>query len=639
MSTDYELNGNIKTKLNVGDYTYRNDKPNAVKRINGICNQEFLCNSIQYIQYNGNNLPNTICQNKWQMNIDYSATNNRNHYELYEYQSNITGFEDESNNSQNPNPLSSTDPSWGSSNSAMSGTGALKKEKYYSGDYEEIILANGDVKKYCYIKGPFGVFAVNVSKNNNSIPVSQETYFIQKDHLGSFVALINGCGKIEEEYSYDAWGRRRNPYSWNTSNIKCKPLNVDLATGEWLGWDEQNGMDLWSTCILNQEIDYCSPDYGFIIDRGYIGQEHYDIFSLINLNARLYDPIIGRMLSPDPYVSDPSDHQQYNRYSYCANNPMKYKDPNGEFLFMALTAIFASQSFSAVAVPIIGEIEYSIITSGATAIKSGMTFWDGAWRGLLGGLITAPLAGIGGGDLLINLAWGAAEGAISGGVNSILWGNDFASGLLFGAASGIGFAAFSSAGEASLNFEENYGFRTNNGVIRNIIKKGKYDDAIMFIQKRYNLLIFNGNMKANMSYDPQFDKCSGGTACTVADGGLGYTCFSDDAFTNPAVLKGTVIHEYAHLALDAIRDINGNIGGWYFNDPIGLATYESLKGDNILTEDGPIGYSNTIRNSGKLNIPYGHIVKNRLFPEWNKETLFFHTIPRRFPSQIKISYY
>jgi hypothetical protein len=44
----------------------------------------------------------------------------------------------------------------------------------------------------------------------------------------------------------------------------------------------------------------------------------------------LYDPVLGRFLSPDPYISDPSFSQSYNRYSYCLNNPLKYSDPSGD---------------------------------------------------------------------------------------------------------------------------------------------------------------------------------------------------------------------------------------------------------------------------------------------------------------------
>ena len=39
-------------------------------------------------------------------------------------------------------------------------------------------------------------------------------------------------------------------------------------------------------------------------------------------NARLYDPVIGRFFSPDPFVQAPDFTQNYNRYSYCMNNPV-----------------------------------------------------------------------------------------------------------------------------------------------------------------------------------------------------------------------------------------------------------------------------------------------------------------------------
>ena len=44
-----------------------------------------------------------------------------------------------------------------------------------------------------------------------------------------------------------------------------------------------------------------------------------------------YDPLIGSFLSPDNYVQDPGDSQNYNRYAYSLNNPLKYIDPSGYF--------------------------------------------------------------------------------------------------------------------------------------------------------------------------------------------------------------------------------------------------------------------------------------------------------------------
>ncbi|MFN3554947.1 MAG: RHS repeat-associated core domain-containing protein [Bacteroidales bacterium] len=48
----------------------------------------------------------------------------------------------------------------------------------------------------------------------------------------------------------------------------------------------------------------------------------------------MYDPIVGRFLSPDNYVQAPDYTQSFNRYSYVWNNPLKYTDPSGEFVVL-----------------------------------------------------------------------------------------------------------------------------------------------------------------------------------------------------------------------------------------------------------------------------------------------------------------
>jgi len=63
--------------------------------------------------------------------------------------------------------------------------------------------------------------------------------------------------------------------------------------------------------------------------RGYTGHEHIDLFELVNMDGRVYDPRLGRFLSPDPYVQDPTYSQSLNRYSYCVNNPLVFYDPSG----------------------------------------------------------------------------------------------------------------------------------------------------------------------------------------------------------------------------------------------------------------------------------------------------------------------
>jgi RHS repeat-associated core domain len=65
-----------------------------------------------------------------------------------------------------------------------------------------------------------------------------------------------------------------------------------------------------------------------MFDRGFTGHEHLHSFDLININGRMYDPIVDRMLSPDIVIQqEEHNSQSYNRYSYCFNNPLRFTDP------------------------------------------------------------------------------------------------------------------------------------------------------------------------------------------------------------------------------------------------------------------------------------------------------------------------
>jgi RHS repeat-associated protein len=69
----------------------------------------------------------------------------------------------------------------------------------------------------------------------------------------------------------------------------------------------------------------------YSIDRGYTFHEHLDAFGLINMNGRVYDPLVARFLSPDPFIQNPEYSQSYNRYSYVFNTPLRFVDPSGYF--------------------------------------------------------------------------------------------------------------------------------------------------------------------------------------------------------------------------------------------------------------------------------------------------------------------
>ena len=47
------------------------------------------------------------------------------------------------------------------------------------------------------------------------------------------------------------------------------------------------------------------------------------------MQARFYDPLLGRFLSADTIVPEPGNPQSLNRYSYVYNSPLMYNDPTG----------------------------------------------------------------------------------------------------------------------------------------------------------------------------------------------------------------------------------------------------------------------------------------------------------------------
>ena len=157
-----------------------------------------------------------------------------------------------------------------------SGVGARTRTRRIFNAYE---TEGAAAKSYVYL--PDGSLVGWASGNN--------FYFTLRDHLGSIIAILDQNGNIQQQLSYDAWGRRRDPATWNyATNLPAPPTT-----------------------------------------KGFTGHEHLDDFKLINMRGRMYDPVLGRFLSPDIIVQAPENSQSYNRYSYCLNNPLRYTDPSG----------------------------------------------------------------------------------------------------------------------------------------------------------------------------------------------------------------------------------------------------------------------------------------------------------------------
>lgn len=176
------------------------------------------------------------------------------------------------------------------------GGSVIRTRYYFEAGFEKDIT--GGASRYIqYISGPVGLIAIIESVGGN-----HHKHYTYTDHLASILVATDESGAIEAEQSFDAWGRRRDAASW-------VPLSPVAATG----------LPLW-------------------IYRGYTGHEHLDQFGLINMNGRMYDPVLGRMLSLDNYVPDPLFSQDYNRYTYARNNPLVYTDPDGEFWHIVIGA-------------------------------------------------------------------------------------------------------------------------------------------------------------------------------------------------------------------------------------------------------------------------------------------------------------
>jgi len=111
--------------------------------------------------------------------------------------------------------------------------------------------------------------------------------FLHQDPQGSTTAVSNVTGTITERRAYDAIGRYRDP-DWGP-----------LSPGPW------------------EHPGYTGHRTGAEAALG-----------LVNMGARLYDPLSSQMLSPDPRLI-PQIASDLNPYSYAWNNPLSFFDPSG----------------------------------------------------------------------------------------------------------------------------------------------------------------------------------------------------------------------------------------------------------------------------------------------------------------------
>ena len=137
----------------------------------------------------------------------------------------------------------------------------------------------------------------------------------------------------------------------NTSTSTIVYHHTDHLSGTNIDTDEEGNVieqvDYYPFGEIR--IDETSP--GYENNYKYNGKEFDEGVGLYYYGSRYYDPKIGRFISSDPWGGDLMDPQSLNKYSYVVNNPLKYVDPTGEFVVVAmlLSAEFIAATITATA--------------------------------------------------------------------------------------------------------------------------------------------------------------------------------------------------------------------------------------------------------------------------------------------------
>ena len=288
ISVSYDNYGNITSKGDVGAYAYnRTDKPFAVTDVT-LSNNTLSSLSGQTVTYTSFNRPYEIEEGDITATFTYNDS-----YERVRMR------------------LTADIPVGPLGNKGMEDFGSIIMTRYYLGGRYEYETSTSGWQERLYLNGDYYTATAVYTKeqiNNHKgdsdkggiigpgLPIAKSIRYIVRDHLGSITHVVSSTGTVLQELSYDAWGRLRNPQT-----------NTVYASGS---------------------------EPTLVLGRGYCGHEYIQQFGLINMNARLYDPVLGRFLSPDPYVQLPDFAQNYNRYSYCMNSPLMYVDKNGESFWL-----------------------------------------------------------------------------------------------------------------------------------------------------------------------------------------------------------------------------------------------------------------------------------------------------------------
>ena len=269
----YDGPGNINNQPGVGSYTYPapgQPRPHAVTSItgtfNGITNPTFSYDA------NGNMTDRASSS----PNIAWSS---------YNYPTEISAI-DATGSEEVQFQYGPDRKRW---QQIYSGPSGIEQTYYVGKKLEVVFTGTTNYRHYIYAGSePVAVYS------RTSAGVNTMSYMLE-DHQAGISAITSSAGATDINESFSAFGTRRNPATWSGA-----PTPGDLNT----------------IASLSRQ------GYTF---QTWLGQS----MGLNHMNGRVEDAILGRFLSPDPHIPDPSNAQSYNRYAYASNNPLTRVDPSG----------------------------------------------------------------------------------------------------------------------------------------------------------------------------------------------------------------------------------------------------------------------------------------------------------------------
>lgn len=244
---------------------------------------------------------------------------------------------------------------------------------YVDKTYENVQYgANTSEDKYfIYADGVLVSMYTNRYENKTKIPSSKYFHY---DNLNSIDTITDNQGDVLQRFVYKAFGEE---------------------------------------VVLDSEGDKITQKA--ITNRGYTGHEHVDNTPFIHMNARVYDPIIGRFISADSVIDGVYTTQGFNRYSYVKNNPLNYTDPSGHWGIKSVVKAVKKAVSQVVSTVVVTPIKQTVNESQRfeskhrDELKTAAIIWVGVYTGVTFGPTLSGYMGVTG-----TIGTGAVGGAVAG---------------------------------------------------------------------------------------------------------------------------------------------------------------------------------------------------------------------------------